>query len=145
MKYYSKKTMDSYYDEFGVGKRTLLDLINVENDYNNARQSYEAARYDLMLFKFRILEAMGGLVEYFTAKADMLKLPMESPGKEVPPVLDILKGIDQKLGSRQPVVAPSKEQQDIVKKLNKKESGDDELDDELKFLQEAIDKAGGKQ
>lgn len=141
LKHYSKKTLDAYYDEFGYGKRTLLDLINVENDYNNARQSYEAARYDLMLSQFRILEAMGGLVEYFRAKADMMKLSPVTD-KESPPVVDILKGVDKKLGSRQPLVVPGKTQEDVAKKLEQKKDEDDEMADELKLLQEAIDSAG---
>ena len=97
MRVYSKKTMDDYYTEFGIGRRTLLDLINVKNDYNNARQSYEVAKYDLLLSKFRILDAMGGLVDYFLAKADTMDIELDKKLDEHKSVYDIIKEMDRKL------------------------------------------------
>jgi len=73
LRVYSRITLEDYYQEFGIGRRTLLDIINVKNDYNNARQSYESAKYDLLLSNFRILDAMGGLVDYFLSRADSSK------------------------------------------------------------------------
>ncbi len=104
MRDFSKKTLQDYYAEFGIGKRTLLDIINVRNDYNNARQSYEAAKYDLMLSKFRTLDAIGGLVDYFKAKADALKLQSEKEYVEDKSVYEIIRQMDRKLQSKEPFV-----------------------------------------
>ncbi len=109
MRAFSKKTMEDYYAEFGIGKRTLLDIINVKNDYNNARQSYESAKYDLLISKFRILNAMGGLVDYFMAKADTMSLRVDSRLKEEKSIYEIIKDMDAKIQSKEPFV-PYKEQ-----------------------------------
>jgi len=143
MKLYSKKTMDAYYEEFGVGKRTLLDLINVNNDYNNARQAYESAKYDLILSEFRILDAMGGMIEYFEAKADSVGLNLDVKPEDIRPAFEILKKMDIKLKSGEPFVAPEKGDKTYLEKLDLKDADKEipqnEMYDELKLLQEAID------
>ena len=104
MRVFSKKTMEDYYAEFGIGRRTLLDLINVKNDYNNARQSYEVAKYDLLLSKFRILDAMGGLVNYFLAKADTMNLELDNTKTEHKSVYEIIREMDKKLKNNETFV-----------------------------------------
>ena len=55
----SKKASDSYTKEYQLGRRSLLDLLNVELEYNNARQKIINADHELLFSHYRILEAMG--------------------------------------------------------------------------------------
>lgn len=57
----TRKTADSYAKEYQLGRRTLLDLLNTELEYNNAQQAVENARYDRLYARYRILEASGVL------------------------------------------------------------------------------------
>lgn len=59
---FSKSTMDLYTLEYKLGKRSLLDLLAANNDYFNAQQQIINARSDLLLAKYRILDAMGVMV-----------------------------------------------------------------------------------
>ena len=58
------KTRDAYAQQFNIGQRTLLDLLNSENEVAQARQSVINARADHVLAQYRLLEAMGGLVDH---------------------------------------------------------------------------------
>jgi len=57
----TRKTADSYAKEYQLGRRTLLDLLNTELEYNSAQQSVENATYDRLFARYRILEASGVL------------------------------------------------------------------------------------
>lgn len=105
MRAFSKRTLEDYYQEFGIGRRTLLDIIGVKNDYNSARQSYEAAKYDLLLSKFRILDAMGGLLDYFLAKADKMQLILDEDFVENKSVYEIIKQMNFKLQNNEDFVS----------------------------------------
>ncbi|MDX1296130.1 MAG: TolC family outer membrane protein, partial [Sulfurimonadaceae bacterium] len=55
----SKTTSASYAEEYQLGRRSLLDLLNVELEYSDARNNVIAAEHDLLLSRFRILENLG--------------------------------------------------------------------------------------
>jgi adhesin transport system outer membrane protein len=55
-------TRDAYGKQFNIGKRTLVDLLNVENELYQARRQLVGARYDNMLAQYRILAGMGRLL-----------------------------------------------------------------------------------
>ncbi len=55
----SKKTAGSYSEEYHLGRRSLLDLLNVELEYNDALKSLADARYEHTLAYYRILDAAG--------------------------------------------------------------------------------------
>lgn len=57
----SKDKLNSYYKEFNVGRRSLIDLLGASDDYNNARRKMINTKYDLIYSRFRLLEAMGDL------------------------------------------------------------------------------------
>lgn len=59
---FSKSTMDLYTLEYKLGKRSLLDLLAANNDYFNAQQQIITTRANLLLAKYRILDAMGVMV-----------------------------------------------------------------------------------
>jgi outer membrane protein, adhesin transport system len=65
LKRYSQNTLDDYIDEFTLGRKKLLDLISAQNDFNNALQTYEKTKFEQLLSKYKVLEAMGLLGRYF--------------------------------------------------------------------------------
>lgn len=81
---FSRKTVESYNEEFRVGRRTLLDLLDVEIEFYTARKEYEAARYDQIFAEYRIVENTGGLPQLLNIKIDeMIALQRhESNGSE---------------------------------------------------------------
>ncbi|MCG7497919.1 TolC family outer membrane protein [Vibrio sp. Of7-15] len=56
------KTVIAYEKQFRIGKRTLLDLLNTENELFEARKSYLDANYSEDLAKYRVLNATGSLL-----------------------------------------------------------------------------------
>jgi adhesin transport system outer membrane protein len=61
----AEATRDAYAQQFNIGQRTLLDLLNSENEVLQSRQSVVDAEVDRLLAYFRALEAMGKLVDHF--------------------------------------------------------------------------------
>lgn len=55
----SIETLDYYTKEYKLGERSMLDLISAENDLKKANDELITARYNLLLSKYRILDAMG--------------------------------------------------------------------------------------
>ena len=55
----TRMTADAYAQEYQLGRRTLLDLLNTELEYNSAQQSLENAIHDRLYARYRVLEAMG--------------------------------------------------------------------------------------
>lgn len=58
----SAATRVSYAKQFSIGQRTLLDLLNAENEYFNARLSYTTGQYAQLASAFRIFAGMGQLL-----------------------------------------------------------------------------------
>lgn len=56
---------NAYYSQFTIGKRTLLDLLNSEDETFTAKIDYLNGQFDLLLSKFRVLNANGKLLSYF--------------------------------------------------------------------------------
>lgn len=63
----ARSTREAYTRQFKIGQRTLLDLLNSENEVLQARQAVVNTRADRLLAQYRILEAMGTLVDHFGA------------------------------------------------------------------------------
>lgn len=57
----TRQTANSYAKEYQLGRRTLLDLLNTELEYNSAKQAVENARFDRLFARYRVLEAAGVL------------------------------------------------------------------------------------
>lgn len=57
----ARETVESYGEEFFIGQRDLLDLLDAEGELNNAQIQHVEAYYSLMAARFRIFEAMGEL------------------------------------------------------------------------------------
>lgn len=59
-----EKTRNAYRDQFNVGQRTLLDLLDTENELLSARRSAVNADTDLALAYLRTFAGMGTLLEF---------------------------------------------------------------------------------
>lgn len=58
----SARTVMAYEKQFKIGQRTLLDVLNTENELFDARKSYLQAHYNGILAKYRVLNATGQLL-----------------------------------------------------------------------------------
>ncbi|TNC79544.1 MAG: hypothetical protein C9356_18605 [Oleiphilus sp.] len=59
----SQETMVSYQEEFFVGERDLIDLLDAKNEVNSAQNSYSEAYYDALAARFRVYEGLGELFQ----------------------------------------------------------------------------------
>ena len=59
----SYDTVQAYNKQFLLGRRTLLDMLNTENELFEARRSYINADYDQLLADYRIMNATGRLLD----------------------------------------------------------------------------------
>ncbi|WP_415033477.1 TolC family outer membrane protein [Azonexus sp.] len=73
-----EKTRDAYRDQFNVGQRTLLDLLDTENELLSARRSAVNAESDLTLAYLRTYAGMGSLLEFL----GLQKLETHTPANE---------------------------------------------------------------
>lgn len=55
----SQETMVSYREEFFVGERDLIDLLDAKNEVNSAQNSYTEAYYDAAAARYRMYEGIG--------------------------------------------------------------------------------------
>ena len=55
----SRQTVESYGEEFFIGQRDLIDLLDAESELNSAQNQYTDAYHEAMAARFRILEAVG--------------------------------------------------------------------------------------
>ena len=56
-----EKAMQAYRQQFDIGQRTLLDLLDTQNELFEANRAYINARYDLVIAQARTLASMGKL------------------------------------------------------------------------------------
>jgi len=59
----SKQTQVAYAQQFNLGQRTLLDLLDTENELFEARKDYLQTEYDEIIAKYRVLNSTGRLLE----------------------------------------------------------------------------------
>ncbi len=64
----SQKTLSSYLEEFDLGRRTLLDILDTEEELYSANRQLVTAKYDLIFAQYRILESMG-IISYYIDKS----------------------------------------------------------------------------
>ena len=69
----SEKTREAYRQQFEIGQRTLLDLLDTQNEYFQSSRSYSNARHDQAAAQARTLAGMGMLASTLGAnRADIL-------------------------------------------------------------------------
>ncbi|WP_257281281.1 TolC family outer membrane protein [Endozoicomonas sp. ISHI1] len=59
----SKKTVKAYQEQFNIGKRTLLDLLDSENELFQSSRNLTSAIYQEVFARFRIVAATGELLD----------------------------------------------------------------------------------
>jgi len=64
----SYATKESYKKQFDLGRRSLLDLLDTENELFESRQSYVEAEGDFLIAQYRLLNATGRLLDSLTVK-----------------------------------------------------------------------------
>jgi len=74
---YADHTRKAYGQQFEAGRRSLLDLLDAENEYFQANRAYVNAGSNLTIAKARYLAASGQLLKYFNVFGDSLPSPEE--------------------------------------------------------------------
>lgn len=59
----SKDTQSDYHEQFQIGQRSLLDLLDTENELYQSRRDFLAAEFTEISAQYRILHSMGLLVD----------------------------------------------------------------------------------
>jgi|GEM_PF-675865 len=57
----SKATLSSYREEFFIGQRDLINVLDAENELNSSQNRYAEAYFDYVIARFRMYEGVGGL------------------------------------------------------------------------------------
>ncbi|MEQ6918090.1 TolC family outer membrane protein [Halomonas aquatica] len=77
----------AYQQQFDIGERTLLDVLDSENEYFEASRAYANAQYDVSLADARTLAAMGQLMQALEVRREDVPTLAElgSDGVEINP------------------------------------------------------------
>lgn len=71
----SLETMNAFKEEYQLGRRTLLELLDMENELQNAKKALVESRFSTMLAYFRVMHVTGMLLyEYETSLFDKVHL-----------------------------------------------------------------------
>jgi len=55
----AEQTVKAYAQEYQIGQRTLLDLLDSQNELFSAKRAYVQGRYEVLLAEYRLLRDMG--------------------------------------------------------------------------------------
>ncbi|MCG3188440.1 MAG: Outer membrane efflux protein BepC [Burkholderiaceae bacterium] len=75
-----EKARDAYRQQFDIGQRSLLDLLNAENEVYTARRSYANADYDRLFAQARVQAALQQLTTRLGLRAPMSATEAGSEG-----------------------------------------------------------------
>jgi len=78
----TSKAREAYRQQFDIGQRSLLDLLDTENEYFQARRALVNAEYDLSLAKARVLGASGTLLSALNLRPLETQAPDQPGGTE---------------------------------------------------------------
>jgi adhesin transport system outer membrane protein len=68
----AQATKQAYVKQFNIGQRSLIDLLDAENELLRARIQWHEARESLALSKYQILNLQGGLLSLFSIHPDSM-------------------------------------------------------------------------
>jgi len=60
---YASQTVADYYKEHQLGRRSIIDLLNIELEHNNARNAKVTTEYDNLIAYYQILSYTGKIIE----------------------------------------------------------------------------------
>src|SRR5260370_28436015 len=73
-----RKTIAAFDKEYELGQRSLIDLLNAQNQYFNAAVSLTSARSVVVFADYQLLAAMWTLLEYLNAPPTVDAAPLDS-------------------------------------------------------------------
>jgi adhesin transport system outer membrane protein len=79
-----RKAIAAYNKEYELGQRSLIDLLNAQNQYFNAAVSLTSSRGVVVFADYQLLAAMGTLLEYLKAPPPVDSAPLDTMGGLVP-------------------------------------------------------------
>ena len=62
---YTEISKDSYFEEFQLGRKTLIDLLDIQDEINSIKMQITSNEYDILISKYRILDSTGDLYTSF--------------------------------------------------------------------------------
>ena len=60
----ARRVRAAYWEQFQIGKRSIIDLLNAENETYQARLSAITERLELIQVRYRLLGSLAGLTGY---------------------------------------------------------------------------------
>ena len=75
------QTLEGYREQFSLGRRTLLDLLNTEDEYIRAQMALINSETDFKISQYRILAATGQLIDTLGIQLDYDKLIPQEGGE----------------------------------------------------------------
>ncbi len=72
-----RKTIAAFDKEYEIGQRSLIDLLNAQNQYFNAAVSLTSSRGVIVFADYQMLAAMGTLLEYLKAPPPVDAAPLD--------------------------------------------------------------------
>lgn len=72
-----RKTISAFEKEYELGQRSLIDLLNAQNQFFNASVSLTSARAVIIFADYQLLAAMGTLIEYLKAPPPVDTAPVD--------------------------------------------------------------------
>jgi outer membrane protein, adhesin transport system len=95
----SDRVRTGYEQQFNIGQRTLLDLLDTENEFFEARRAYVAGLFDLELAYARALAGLGQLLPALgIARDEMPNIESETnidPGELCPPMAPAMMQVER--------------------------------------------------
>jgi len=58
---YTEISKDSYFEEFQLGRKSLIDLLDIQDEINSIRMQVIGNEHEILISKYRILDATGDL------------------------------------------------------------------------------------
>jgi adhesin transport system outer membrane protein len=59
----TEETRDAYFKQFSIGQRSLLDLLDTENEVFSSKNAYIEAKYDMLIAQYRLLNGTGEILD----------------------------------------------------------------------------------
>ena len=110
-----RRVIDAYQKEYELGQRSLIDLLNAQNQLFNASVSLESTLAVAVFSDYQLLAAMGNLLDYLKAPQPIDAEPLPTrpfgliPNYKLPPILLQLPSPGSEplnLGKRSELLAP---------------------------------------
>lgn len=80
--YFTKKALQTYKEEFRIGRRLLITILDAQNEYQNALDQLISMEHDLLGEKYRVLYSQGTLLEDLGLLTSATKALLEKDAKD---------------------------------------------------------------